>query len=761
MPPTGRRRARKDDSTTVEAQTPEVVTTPSRKRRRLNGTDTKPPKPALVSRASVESDETVEENGDLSDTDIVDEVIRHLRVANYKVNAVDDYNNSIVDPTARAFAKVAGQSWTYYVTETSVVIGRPNKPKRESAVDSDHPVEDSEYKIDIDLGPDMQVSRFHAKIEFDGDAEEWMVIVNGRNGLILDDRRLERGQKAWLRSGMVINILGTQMMFLLPQVKPEVHPEIKKMLLAEEDQGSEEYLGEEKAPRSQNRGPRGRQSNVGPTGRGGHPAGAASTTRASQQTLAIANSQQLPGTPVHSSKESTQPKSSTKQSPTYTRGLVLENNDDIDYGAESAKDIKPPLSYAAMIGQAILSTPEENATLARIYEFIKEKYAFYRFNGGGWQNSIRHNLSLSKNFEKIPRRTDEPGKGMKWQIVPEFREEFLKKSIVPAGKKLPRRLDTSGPNSPAGPINPAAQTERLQNILDAADRRNSHTEHDSPHSITPPLVKFITAESYTPDRGSRPHLTTANLPSMNGGAISASSTELTPGRPPVFSTGSGPTHDDSGLTDAAVHSPPTLSGTMYERSNLFTPLVTRQKPLLAAQPSTTKLPSHYVKELFSSPAPFWKYVDMGSTPARPALSYDISPAKTDPDGDEEMADADSKADDKKDSMSTAPPVQPSSPPQLIDTTGASSGGEGTDPSPSRTLSRPASRREITKVSGLGQVPNLQPGPRQPMLGLPSNAIHGLGPALNPYAQVTRDDDDADDEPIDLAKSVNLLKLSET
>jgi hypothetical protein len=129
----------------------------------------------------------------------------------------------------------------------------------------------------------------------------------------------------------------------------------------------------------------------------------------------------------------------------------------------------------------------------------------------------------------------------------------------------------------------------------------------------------------------------------------------------------------------------------------------------------------------------------------------MSPAKTDADGDAEMGDADNKKDEKEKALNSDQPVQPSSPPQLLDTAGASSGGEGADPSPSRTLSRPASRREISKGKGLGQIPVLQPAPRQPMLGLPNNGFNGFGPALNPYAQVNGDDDDGDDEPIDLAK----------
>ncbi|KAK5975452.1 Fork-head domain-containing protein [Trichostrongylus colubriformis] len=84
---------------------------------------------------------------------------------------------------------------------------------------------------------------------------------------------------------------------------------------------------------------------------------------------------------------------------------------------------RPSLSYKDLIIEAIESSPDKRLKLNEIYQVIRLLHPYYRHRPDqwGWQNSIRHNLSLHDCFVKLPlKQTSASGVvGHFWTVVPE------------------------------------------------------------------------------------------------------------------------------------------------------------------------------------------------------------------------------------------------------------------------------------------------------------------------------------------------------
>ncbi|XP_038649156.1 forkhead box protein I2 [Scyliorhinus canicula] len=169
---------------------------------------------------------------------------------------------------------------------------------------------------------------------------------------------------------------------------------------------------------------------------------------------------------------------------------------------ELLKLVRPPYSYSALIAMAIQSAPEKKLTLSQIYQYVAENFPFYKKSKAGWQNSIRHNLSLNDCFKKVPRDEDDPGKGNYWTLDPNCEKMFdngnfrrKRKRRTEANAGLGGSLNTKAQDSP-GTLG-LKMTESPPMLLEATspepDQSRGSTEDPKPStpSSSPCLNNFF------------------------------------------------------------------------------------------------------------------------------------------------------------------------------------------------------------------------------------------------------------------------------
>ena len=150
-----------------------------------------------------------------------------------------------------------------------------------------------------------------------------------------------------------------------------------------------------------------------------------------------------------------------------------ENTDDDK--ARGNSEIKPALSYIALIAKAILESSQKRLSLGSIYSWIEKNYPFYLNKGQGWRNSVRHNLSLNDCFIKAGRCED--GKGNYWAIHPGNLQDFMRGDFRQRrrSRRRGRKKECDlgmyhmtngylGPASPLGPAVPFSPSPALNTI---------------------------------------------------------------------------------------------------------------------------------------------------------------------------------------------------------------------------------------------------------------------------------------------------------
>ncbi|XP_076124096.1 forkhead box protein P1-B isoform X5 [Alosa pseudoharengus] len=120
-------------------------------------------------------------------------------------------------------------------------------------------------------------------------------------------------------------------------------------------------------------------------------------------------------------------------------------------------DVRPPFTYASLIRQAILESPEKQLTLNEIYNWFTRMFAYFRRNAATWKNAVRHNLSLHKCFVRV-----ENVKGAVW-TVDELEFQKRRPQKISGSPALVKNIQTSLAYGPA--LSAAFQASMAENNI--------------------------------------------------------------------------------------------------------------------------------------------------------------------------------------------------------------------------------------------------------------------------------------------------------
>ncbi|CAH0560268.1 unnamed protein product [Brassicogethes aeneus] len=138
---------------------------------------------------------------------------------------------------------------------------------------------------------------------------------------------------------------------------------------------------------------------------------------------------------------------------------------------------KPPYSFSCLIFMAIEDSPKKALPVKEIYAWILDHFPYFKNAPTGWKNSVRHNLSLNKCFQKVDKAPN-LGKGSLWTVDQQYKPNLIQALI-------------RSPFHPCANLNPANYTKATPKPQPTADE-NSMVRLPNPQ-LFPYLARKLAA----------------------------------------------------------------------------------------------------------------------------------------------------------------------------------------------------------------------------------------------------------------------------